>query len=397
MSLLEKILPGSYKGVGFLMISGTTTGGPKVVKHEYPNSNTQTIETLGLIPRAYSVTIIIGGGDDYLTRRNQILRILEDESLGKLVHPLYGDIENVISLPYTLTENFDSLGEGRISVIFEVSEGTGVPQRTNNTLNTVENSHNSVLVSMNSSFVAGYSLPVNEPNTYTDALTKGQNVSAAFSSNSEVAQGVPDKIDDFNSAVSKFDSNITSLVDAPQDYADNIQSLFTKINGLYSESSDSVLVIEKFFTFGDDDVSLNLTTPSRISRKNNRDNLNGLIQAEALSYSYFSSSQLSFETVNDIDKRAAALEIQYQKVIVSEGIDGDTKELITELRLTVQQFFEAEKLAAQQVITVNTHMTSARLLAYAYYGNSVLGAQIAELNESTEPSFIEGAIDILSS
>lgn len=388
MSLLEKILPGSYKGVNFLMIAGTTTGGPKVVKHEYPNSNTQTIETLGLKPRTYSVTILIGGGDNYLVTRDQLLRILEDETLGKLTHPLYGDIENVIALPYTLTEGFDSLGEGRISVVFEVSEGTGVPERTDSTINTVEVDHNAVLEDLNASFTEDYGIESTQPETYTDALDKGQELDTSLTNNVKAAQGATDKINEYTGKLAEFSSNITSLVSDPQAYVDETQALFALIGGLYTSIEDTVKVLEKFFGYGDTDVSLNSATPSRVTRTANRTALNTTIQTMALSYSYFYSAQLTFDTVSDIDARAVALEAQFQKVPINEAL--------TTLRLDTQAFFDAEKLTTQQIITVNTPVTSARLLAYKYYGSSDPGAQIAELNATSEPTFMSGDVQILS-
>ena len=388
MSLLEKILPGSYKGVNFLMIAGTTTGGPKVVKHEYPNSNTQTIETLGLKPRTYSVTILIGGGENYLTNRDQLLRILEDETLGKLVHPLYGDIENVIALPFTLPEDFSSLGEGRISVVFEVSEGTGVPERTDNTINTVEVDHTAVLEDLNTSFTEDYGIESTQPETYTDALDKGNNLNTSLTNNVKAAQGATDKINEYTGKLAEFSNNITSLVNSPQAYVDDTQELFNLIGGLYTSIEDTVKVFEKFYSYGDTDVSLNTVTPSRVTRAANRTALNTTIQTMALSYSYFYSAQLTFGTVSDIDARAAALETQFQKVPINETL--------TTLRLDTQAFFDAEKLTTQQIITVNTNVTSARLLAYKYYGSSDLGAQIAELNTTFEPTFMSGDVQILS-
>ena len=379
------------------MLSGIVTGGPKVAKHEYPNSDTQTIETLGKTPRAYSVTIIIGGGSNYLVRRDALLRILEQEAVGKLVHPLYGDIENVIALPYTLTENFNALGEGQISVIFEVSEGTGIPESiTGNTLNAIERAHNELLDQIDLDFVESYVVKTNQPTTYMDALSKGVRAGEAFSENVQTAQGSADKINNFNSTLATFQSKLTSLVTTPQAYVDDIQNLFRLIEGLYSDIIDTVKVIENFFVFGDDDTTLNLTTPSRITRDSNRCEFNAVMQATALSYSYFNSAQLSFQTVNDIDKRFDTLETQYQKLTASECPNDVTKDVLTDLRLNVQQFFETEKLTAQQIVTVNTKLTSARLLAYSYYGSSELGSQISELNESQEPTFIEGATQILT-
>ena len=70
--------------------------------------------------------------------------------------------------------------------------------------------------------------------------------------------------------------------------------------------------------------------------------------------------------------------------------------LIEDQRTVTQQFFDAEKLDAQQIITVNTQNLPARVIAYQYYGESDLGARIAILNNEINVSFLSGDIEIFS-
>lgn len=396
MTILDKVLQGSFRGVKFLMISGEVSGGPKIVIHEYPNQDTQTVETLGIKPRTYAIQIMIGGGADYLETRDNILRILEDDTLGTLVHPLYGTIENVIALPYTLTENFDSLGRGSVNVTFEISEGTGIPEQTNNTINAIEVTHTDVLNKIGSGFVAGYGIQANQPATYTDALDKGNAVVGSFDTNSKTLQGATDTINGFTKDITAFGNNITAIINDPQEFANSIQRAYTSLTNLYPTSVAVVRVIEKFFNFGEEDNAFKLNTPSRITRTNNRNAVNGAMQATALSYSYFYSAQSDYVTVTDINNRSDTLENQYQKAMVDPGLDNDTKEALTELRLNTNKFFDDEKLTAQQIISINTPLLSDRLIAFQYYGDSILGAQISELNANPEPTFSQGDIQILT-
>ena len=69
---------------------------------------------------------------------------------------------------------------------------------------------------------------------------------------------------------------------------------------------------------------------------------------------------------------------------------------MTELRSVTQNFFEAQKLTASQIITVQVDPMSIRSVAFAYYGSSELGEEIAELNELFDLALHEGDLRIFT-
>ena len=70
--------------------------------------------------------------------------------------------------------------------------------------------------------------------------------------------------------------------------------------------------------------------------------------------------------------------------------------LLEDQRKVTQQFFNDQKLDAQQVITVSTQILPARIIAFQYYGDSTDGARIAILNDEINVSFLEGDIQIFT-
>lgn len=396
MTVEEKLLPASYKGIPFLVLSSSVSGGRKTVKHLFPDSDVQTIEDLGLEPRIYSLNIIITGDDEYYQLRNQFQRVLESIDPGKLTHPLYGDIENVKARTYTVIEGLDRIGEARFNVVFEVTQGTGIPEQTENTLSLIQSAASTVRVAAGVNLANNYEVSNNFPNSYLDAILKLDNLTFAFSDNVAFSRTDTELIDAYNRAIIVFGNSTVSLVQQPQQLSDSVLSLLSDVNGLFPALDDAVKNIENFYTFGDDDITLDPTTASRQERNRNRALLNDTVQAVALSYSFENSAAIEFTTVDDIEERADALEEQYKKLIVSDGLDEDSKSSITDLRVEAQQFFETQKLVAQQIIEIETLPTSARLLSYRYYGSSELGQNIVDLNEIREPSFVEGTVRILS-
>jgi len=396
MTIEDKLLHGSYKGVRFLASSFTTNGGRRTVTHTFPNSDKQLIEDLGLIPRNYGMTLIINGGDSYFLNRDNMMRVLEDGESGKLVHPIYGDIENVRVSDITVNETLTALGDGKITVVFKVSEGTGIPEQSGNSLHQIESAKLEATIAFNSSMADTYQTSTNFPNSYTDSLSKANNAVTAFKNSTSFVQASADKINAYSAQLNDFEANITSLVRQPQAFADSISTLFDTIGNLYPTVEATVAAIERLFDFGDDDVTINLTTPSRIEQDKNRRILNDMIQSSALAFSYLNSAQITFNTVNDIDERANTLDVQYQKLSASTGLNDTAKQKLSDLRVDMQSFFEAEKLTALQIITVNTNPISARLLAFQYYGSDEQGEALADLNESSEPSFLSGDVEIFT-
>lgn len=396
MATADKLFRGNYKGVDFLASTFSTGGGRKTVIHSYPNSDKQLVEDLGLQPRSYSITIIINDKGDYFINRDRILSVLNDGESGKLVHPLYGDIENIKVGTYTLSENLTELGVGTITVVFQPSEGTGIPEKSDTSLNAVEASNTNLVNAVNVNFADNYETSISFPNSYDDSLVKLNDSVTAFDSANSIAQANADKIDAFNAELQTYQNNITALIRQPQQLANSIGSLLASMGNLYPTAAATVAALEDLFNFGDDDVSLSQNTASRVERTKNRKILNDSIQSLALSYSYLSSAQLVFNTVDDIDMRADILETQYQKLSISNGLDSTAKRALLDLRVNVQIFFEEQKLTAQQVITVETNLIPARVLAYQYYGNSEKGEQLAELNESAAPSFLDGNVKVFT-
>ncbi len=398
MTTLERLLPGSYKGVRFLAKSFTTGGGRKTVKHSFPNSDKQVIEDLGFSPRTYSMQISINdSGGSYFLNRDRFIAVLEDGEIGKLTHPLYGDIENVrINGNYTLNEDLSELGEGRISVLFEVSQGTGIPEKSANTLHAIEATAIAATSAITLTFADGYSTSTNFPNSYTDSLTKVAAAGDAISNASNVVQASADKINKFTAQLNQFQNSVTELVRAPLALANSINSLFITMANLYPTFEATVKALEDVFNFGDDDTPIIENTASRIERARNRNILNDAMQSQALVNSYLNSAQIIFGTVGEIDARSDILDVQYEKLILSKGLDDSVKQLLTDLRVDVKNYFDDQKLTAQRVITVDTIKTSARLLAHQYYGSSEQGQALAELNNSSEPSFLEDDVKVLT-
>lgn len=148
-------------------------------------------------------------------------------------------------------------------------------------------------------------------------------------------------------------------------------------------------------TMPHDDISA--TTAELIEREKNDNVLNQSVNAQALSYAYVSVAQISFETVAEIEAVEKELEVQYRLIVDPESSNKEVNRALTDMRIIVQAFFDEQRLSVKQVIAVHTHITSARLLSYQYYGETETADQIIGLNGISDVSFVEGDVNILTS
>jgi prophage DNA circulation protein len=98
----EQLLPGSWRGVGFVMDAAETRAGRRVALHEYPYRDTVWPEDLGKLPRRFTFQAFLVG-DDVYQQRNAMLAAAEQPGEGTLVHPTLGTMQCVL-LDFSTTD-----------------------------------------------------------------------------------------------------------------------------------------------------------------------------------------------------------------------------------------------------------------------------------------------------
>ncbi|ATE76046.1 MULTISPECIES: DNA circularization protein [Pseudomonas] len=91
MSWRDRLLPASFRGVGFWVDQAKTPVGKKGQLHEYPQRDLPFFEGLGQQAKIHDLTAFIVG-PDCLEQRDKLLKALEQGS-GELVHPWLGRIQ----------------------------------------------------------------------------------------------------------------------------------------------------------------------------------------------------------------------------------------------------------------------------------------------------------------
>lgn len=319
MALFDQLHPASYKGAQFLVNRTSTSGGRKDVKHEFPNSNIQTIEDLGLSPRVYRITAIIAE-PNYIQKRDTLLRALEEGGKGVLTHPFFGRIENIVARTFTMNEEVTRLGDTEINIIFEPSDTDGLPTKSLNTVSLVSQQSTAVSNAIVSDITDLFTVTNAFAGNFSAASDKLNSIADTVTANVKSLTATPDQINDFGSLVNTFQSSINQLIGNPDELATDLQEIFAAIPPLYATATEQTAALSLFFEFGDDDAAIGETTAGLIERKQNNDVLNNSVKAFSLAEAYTAASQIDFTTVDEIENIADILETAFQSIKSASGL-----------------------------------------------------------------------------
>jgi prophage DNA circulation protein len=91
----QQLVPGSWRGVGFVLDASEGKMGRRTAMHEYPYRDTVWVEDLGRLPRRFAFQAFIVGDDCY-QQRNAMVQACEQPGVGTLVHPTFGSVQCVL-------------------------------------------------------------------------------------------------------------------------------------------------------------------------------------------------------------------------------------------------------------------------------------------------------------
>lgn len=393
----RKILNGSFKGVDIAIVSGSIDGGRVKSIKGFAGRDTQSVEDIRLIPRKYSLEIIVSDkrNEDYFSYRNRLMAAIESKGSGVLIHPMYGRIDDVESTTFSLNENFSSFGNQSITVNFEINSNTGIPQSVGNSITEIASGNEAVQQAINADIAENFEVTPKFSGNFESAESKINSIISRVEESISFTGEVAEDINEFSAQIKDTSSEVVALVSQPIQLADAITDLMEGVNSLYASSESTFYAFAGFFGFGANDTEIKQETAGRIERKRNNDLLNSSVAASSLSYSYLALSGIDFETDVEIQDLRESLDDQYD--IVQSGFsDQSVKDAVSDLRLKSFDLLASAELDASKIINVYTNPTSARLIAFNYYGNDDNGEKIVSINDIQDVSFIEGDIQVLT-
>jgi prophage DNA circulation protein len=114
--------PASFRGVIFHIESGSRASGRRTVTHEYPKRNDPYAEDMGryAVRFQFSGYLIYRPSNpqyQYTQQRVRLIKALEDDDVGTLVHPVHGTWQVMVER-YTMTETRERGGFSTFDMAF---------------------------------------------------------------------------------------------------------------------------------------------------------------------------------------------------------------------------------------------------------------------------------------
>lgn len=112
-SWFNDLLPASFRSVPFHVSSTSSEFGRRNQTHEYPLRDVPYTEDLGRSARKNKIEAFLVG-DDHKEQAEKLVKAIEEEGAGTLIHPILGELNVNIAGPATVS---DSVDNGRVSII----------------------------------------------------------------------------------------------------------------------------------------------------------------------------------------------------------------------------------------------------------------------------------------
>jgi prophage DNA circulation protein len=392
--ILKDLKPASFRGIEFFVQSVDITGGRKTITHEYPNSNTRFVEDIGLLEDSFSITGIISE-PNYFSKKQALKNALDTEGTGILINPFGDSVLVALAEPYTISENKTNLGVATFTMTFRKASRNIFPTETVENDSLIVDKANEIVGNTEENLSDNLKLETKNFTNFTSIKNKLTDIADYFETAKSKAEQVASKLNDFDSKLIEFRANITELINTPTELSAEITGLYNTLNILAKNPIGQIDMFRSFFDFGNKDTEIMQTTSARIERAKNQQLINEIVLVNSLSLAYQNIVNVEFTNTNEIDDLSEILETQYD-AIADNVLDTTTFDNLQELRKEARIFFDRQRAITYRVTQINTNLIPATVLTYDYYGNLDNWEQILSLNDSLEPAFLEGNINILT-
>lgn len=391
MALFDELLPASFKGAEFLIQSASTQSGRKTVTHEFPNSDRRFVEDLGLLNKTFTIRGIITT-PNYTQKKDALVSALESAGLGQLNHPTFG-VQNVVSKPYTLTEDLTALGEAVFDMTFEIAQQPILPTQITGGLPTISQQATETIAE--SETIMTDNFRVSTSNNFTASLDQFTGLVVQFNAITNEFITDPEFFDSFFTDLTDFQEDLVKNIQIPADLATSFNNLFTALEDSVDTAEEIKRVFEKLYSFGDNIVTLSCNSVELDERAKNKNLVNFLTQANALIINYRNVPQIDFLTVDQIEEERKKLEDQFLKISDFEFIN-EFGQTLKDLRSDVREFFDNAALSAFKLSPFETNTIPSTVLVFNHYGDLENQDSIIGINSLRDVSFVEGTVNLLT-
>lgn len=385
MSWRDNLLPASFRGVAFEVEAVELSTGRRVSVHQFPQKDDPYPEDMGRKAREYPVTGFVVG-DDYMAQRDALLKALEQEGAGELVHPSYGTMQ-VVSIDTREREDF--IKEGRVArfdITFVEAGKLVFPTSTISTGENVKASSAKVMSTISSLFAKRYSV-----DSLPDWARRvaGDDVANALSS----ARGLVAQADSSGSWLSQFDEKAEEAAvqtSSSSALSETVTSAVTKSDS--ATGSDTLGAVTRWAASGEQGIAAPTETSGTdaVSKRvdQNKAAVRDLVRGGLLAQGAASLADMDVTVYDDAmaARKAITRAIDDEMLLTTSD---EAYQAWSDLRAKVHSdLTERAKNAARLKEIVLPQTTSSLVVAYDLYEDAGRDNEIVARNAIRHPSFV---------
>lgn len=402
MSSRENSRPASFKKIPFFVDSISTQEGAKRVKYLYLGTDRRTQKKIAEFPPVFSVKGHTYGatGDSYEKARDQLRRVLKEESAGIFVDP-FGGNNNCTSDVYTFVQDFKESNRCNFTITFStITDEKANPQKIK-TGNASSVATQAIETSRVLQREVAKALVVDTP----ELLDQSKSF---FDGTSDLMKGFKKLGQKLSSGV-EFAEKALKIKDKVDFYAANpligLAAITDNLLGVSGLTTDIFAIFETFksifqnfdpFPWLPDNSNISVPSdPASAQAKSNFDSqqnfirsslmIEGISQAALIDYS--SAEQIE-NVKKEINNQFVSLSLsmsrkepyQYQFPQVSTPSYYDVVKEMKRLKTDVFELLDENKKNVRQVVEVELAYMPASVWAYTLYGDSSRAIEMMELN-----------------
>jgi prophage DNA circulation protein len=380
MALLDDLLPASFREIPFLATNGKVSGGHKQVVHKYPGADYQSIQDLGLDPDVHVITAWIEYDENYINRKNALIRAMKQRGDGILIHPTEGRL-TVRPHTYTYTEDYlNELGLAKFELTFRLSIDQPQPQQIPNTI--VDQS--AAIGIARQRIEAGLAADLEITNTRTETTNTLINSMSDFNSRlasiSRTGDTVTSELGAFTGELAEFQSNLNSIVFIPTQLANTTLGLMDQFDLLFDSPSLRLNAFQRLFDIFDDVMFLDIPTASILESRRNIQGARLAFQSNALIKAYENATLIEFNAIEEINSTATLLDNQYRKIIDKLSPSDQLTSAIDQIRAITENLLDERRLNSYQIVETSIAPVTSLVLSYRYYDTIEQADALVELN-----------------
>lgn len=402
MAWQEQLRSASFRGVPFFVESSDATTGRRVVVHEFPLRAKPYAEDMGQKPREFSVEAFVLGAD-YFSARDALLRALNTEGPGELVHPYIGRLI-VVCTEVSVRENTRDGGLARFALKFVETADATAPAPKVDAENKLLSSEQEVLAQAKEYIKEVWSTTGYATFVADKAVEATEAVLEQVEASQKNVRGALSEIAELSFKVRTIRSNIRRIVAAPEELAEQVEATFGMLLKAFGASEggakDASLFLRAFFYMPpvlQAQALAPASVPSQIQVKQNAKALGDFVRfvaisyhAEALAFREFDSAQQATEERQAaLDAIDAALEdasddlflkLQALRVAITQAVPPPGKSLAQEIEVEVPRTAPSLLVAYETFETIENESDLIARNSIAHPGFISAGGKLKALN-----------------